>query len=250
MSQKLRQEQILHILEERGYVTVRFLTNALHYSSATINRDLNTMQTLGLVKRSYGGVEAARRDRALPLPLRQVYMKKEKRRNAEIAASLIENGDTVFLDASTSVQYMAPFLADKKELRVITNSMRLATELAEYDIEVICLGGRIAERPHVLCGEETVENAAKYRPNKMFFSFIRVLASGHVCTNGGYQYLLYRQLLKSSRECYFLTDHSKLAEDDGRVLCDFGELTGVISDFTFPDEIQKAYPNTRFICTT
>ena len=250
MSQKIRQEQILHILEERGFVTVRFLTNALHYSSATINRDLNAMQTLGLVKRSYGGVEGAKRDRALPLPLRQIYMKKEKRRNAEVAASLIENGDTVFLDASTSVQYMAPFLADKKDLRVITNSMLLATELAEYDFEVICLGGRIEERPHVLCSEETVENAAKYRPDKMFFSFIRVLSSGHVCTNGGYQYLLYRQLLKSSRQCYLLTDHSKLAKDGDQVLCDFGELSGVISDLEFPEEVKKAYPNTRFICTT
>ena len=46
MPQTLRQDQILEILEKRGYVTVRYLTDALHYSSATINRDLNKMQTL------------------------------------------------------------------------------------------------------------------------------------------------------------------------------------------------------------
>lgn len=57
MSQSIRQEQILEILETRGYVTVRYLVDRLHYSSATINRDLNKMQTLGLVKRTYGGVE-------------------------------------------------------------------------------------------------------------------------------------------------------------------------------------------------
>ena len=78
MSQKLRQEEILRILEHRGYCTVRYLTGALHYSSATINRDLNSMQTLGLVKRSYGGVEAVNRTHFMPLPQRQLFMKKEK----------------------------------------------------------------------------------------------------------------------------------------------------------------------------
>ena len=249
MSQKIRQEEILRILNKKGYCTVRYLTNALHYSSATINRDLNTMQTLGLVKRSYGGVEAADRSHTLPLPQRQLYMKKEKRRNAEVAASLIENGDTVFLDASTSVQYIAPFLVSKKNLRVITNSMLLATELAEYDMEIICLGGRITERPHVLFGDETVENAAKYRPDKMFFSFNRVLESGYVCTDGGCAYLLYRLMLKNSTESYLLTDHSKLESNSTQVLCHFGELTGVISDFEFPDKTKAEYPQTKFICT-
>ena len=250
MAQKIRQEEILRILERRGYCTVRYLTSALHYSSATVNRDLNSMQTLGLVKRTYGGVEAVDRSHSLPLPQRQLYMKKEKRRNAEVAAALIHNGDTVFLDGSTSVQYIAPFLAEKKDLHVITNSMLLATELAEYDIEVICLGGKILERPHVLGGEETVENAAKYRPDKMFFSFNRILASGYVCTSGGYTYLLYRQLLKSSRQAYLLTDHSKLVEEAEQTLCDFGELTGVIADFEFANETKALYPNTQFICTS
>ena len=250
MAQKIRQEEILRILERRGCCTVRYLTSALHYSSATVNRDLNSMQTLGLVKRTYGGVEAVDRSHSLPLPQRQLYMKKEKRRNAEVAAALIHNGDTVFLDGSTSVQYIAPFLAEKKDLRVITNSMLLATELAEYDIEVICLGGKILERPHVLGGEETVENAAKYRPDKMFFSFNRILASGYVCTSGGYTYLLYRQLLKNSRQAYLLTDHSKLVEEAEQTLCDFGELTGVIADFEFANETKALYPNTQFICTS
>ena len=82
MSQKLRQDQILAILAKRSYVTVRYLTDQLHYSSATINRDLNKMEALGLVKRSYGGVEAAKKEHLPALPERQFYMKKEKRRIA------------------------------------------------------------------------------------------------------------------------------------------------------------------------
>ena len=61
MSQKLRQEKILQIVEARKYVTVRELIYILQYSSATVNRDLNALQALGLVQRSRGGVEPAHR---------------------------------------------------------------------------------------------------------------------------------------------------------------------------------------------
>ena len=57
MYQQQRIKKILDILREHGYVTVKFLTQELHYSNATINRDLNVLQAQKLIKRSYGGVE-------------------------------------------------------------------------------------------------------------------------------------------------------------------------------------------------
>lgn len=245
MSQKIRQEQILEILEKRGYVTVRYLMDALHYSSATINRDLNKMETLGLVKRSYGGVEAAKRETLPALPERLFYMKKEKRRLARAAARLIHNGETVFLDGSTTVQYMLPFLSDKKDLRILTNSMRLAIELSDLDFDVICLGGRVAERPHVLDGDETVEIAQKYRAHKMFFSLDCISIDGDVRAA---QYMLYRTMLKNSDEAYILMDKTKVVDRVDVKLCDFSALAGVITDFEFPEETKKAFPDVRFIC--
>ena len=245
MSQKIRHEQILNILEKRGYVTVKYLVNALHYSSATINRDLNEMQILGLVKRSYGGVEARKRGRLPPLSEREFYMKKEKRRIAQEAAKLICNGDTIFLDGSTTVQYLIPFLSDKRDLTVITNNMRLAIELGTLDIDVVCLGGHINERPYVLYSEETIENAMKFQVNKMFFSVDSVTADGYIHHS---HYLLYKVMLKNSDHAYFLTDKTKIVDRLDAKLCDFSVLSGVISDFEFPEETKKAYPNVEFIC--
>ena len=90
--QKRRQEQILAILKAEKYATVKYLTHILDCSTATVNRDLNELQTAGLLKRCYGGAEAV--DGLLPpLPQRQFYRKGEKRRNAKKAAELIQNGD-------------------------------------------------------------------------------------------------------------------------------------------------------------
>lgn len=244
MSQNIRQEQILGILEKKGYVTVRYLVDALHYSSATINRDLNQMQILGLVKRTYGGVEAAKRSHLPALSQRQFYMKKEKRRIARQAAALIQNGDTVFLDGSTTVQHMLPFLGEKRDLQILTNNMRLAMELSDFDFEVICLGGQVVERPYVLSGDDAVEIAQKYQVNKMFFSVDAVTPDGFIHST---HHLLYKTVLRNSDETYFLTDKTKLADRLDRKLCDFSALTGVIADFDFPEETKNAYPNTKFL---
>lgn len=243
MSQKIRQEQILHILKQQGYVTVRYLVDALQYSTATVNRDLNAMQLRGLVRRSYGGVELTEQHRLPPLVQREFYRKQEKRRIAREAAGHIRSGDTVFLDASTTVQYIVPFLFQKKDVRVITNSLRVASELGDSGLEVICLGGGITERPYVLDGDITVENAMKYRPDIMFFSV------GQVTKDGAIQaahYLLYKTLLKSSREVWFLTDRTKLTDRLSNVLCDFSCLTGCISDFDFPEQTKQQFPNVQF----
>ena len=244
MAQKIRQEQILNILEKQGYVTVRYLSEILQYSSATINRDLNSMQTAGLVKRSYGGVEISKRSHLPPLSQRFFYHKKEKRSIAKEAAKQIQNGNTVFLDGSTTVQYMLPFLLEKKDLTIITNNLRLAIELGNTSFKVICLGGSVVERPHVLDGEETVENAQKYHPDKMFLSVANVTADGSISKSF---YLLYKTMLKNSAEAWLLTDQTKLTDRLHTSLCDFSRLTGVISDFEFPNATQESFPKVKFI---
>lgn len=247
MSQKIRQEQILEILKKQGYVTVRYLSDALQYSTATINRDLNSMQRSGLVKRSYGGVEIAKKKKIAPLTQRQFYRKKEKRRIAEEAVKLIKSGDTVFLDGSTTVQYMIPFLSQRKDIRIITNSLRLAIELGDSNMEIICLGGRITERPYVLYSDQTLENVMRYHPDKMFFSVDRITESGDVHS---YYYLFHKVLLKNSAQSWLLTDKTKVVDQLEETLCDFSRLTGIISDFDFPEETKNQYPDVMFISAT
>ena len=247
MSQKIRQDEILRILQEQEYATVRDLTAILHYSSATINRDLNFLQNLGIVKRNYGGVELVGKQKLPPLPIRIDFMKKEKRHIGRTAAELIEDGDVIFIDGSTTTQYMAPYLVDKKELCVITNNMQLALILGEYKMEVVCLGGHIVERPHMLAGDETVENALRYHADKAFFPTGAFSIDGRIAT-GAIYHLIHKIMMRNSKKTYFLADRSKVRDSFSQELCDFAALNGVVSDFEFPQETQRKFPNTEFIC--
>ncbi len=247
MSQKLRQEKILAILKKQGYATVKELVSMLDYSSATVNRDLNAMQKQKLVKRSYGGVEPITQRRYPTLPFRYDLMKKEKRHIGKAAASFVENGDTLFIDASTTASYMGAYLSEKKDLHVITNNMQLAIQLSESGIRVTVLGGTVLESPSMLIGDETVENAMRYHADKMFFSTGSFTPDGAIGDGSSY-YLLHRTMMKGSEKIYYLADEGKEVPTVKKQVASFADITCVISDREFPEETKKAFLGTTFVC--
>lgn len=245
MYQKERLDNILYIVKKNGYVTVKYLVSALHYSNATINRDLNVLESQKKVRRSYGGVEYVER-KGVALPFRYHFMRSEKLKIGKKAAEFVQDGDTVFIDASTTAEYMTEYLTEKKNITVITNNMALVMHLSEYGINAICLGGKIIEPPYMLSGVETVENAMKHRADKMFFSTGYVSEDGQIGGGEGY-FLLHSVMKNNSKEVYFLVDHEKLSQlPPNLYLFDFSKITGVISDYEFSEETQRKYSNTKF----
>ena len=244
MSSKARQDEIIAILENKGYVTVKYLTEVLHYSSATINRDLNALQSRQLVTRSYGGVELVRSP-YVPVFFRAHKTHIEKKNIGRAAAAYVRDGDTVFIDGSTTAQYMEQYLVNRKNLTVVTNNIVLAANLSQYGIKIICLGGMIAEAPSMLYSSETVENAARYRVDKMFFATSAVSADGLVAS--GVYDLLLKTVFSRAKEIFYLADHQKIDRPFNSILCDLNTPDHVISDYAFSEETKKKYPRTHFV---
>ena len=115
MFQRERIDKILSILHRRGYITVKSLTEELHYSTATINRDLNILEQMGEIRRTYGGAELTV-PKTVPVMFRYEQGKTGKKRIAKAAADLVEDGDTIFMDGSTTVQYMGEYILEKKNI--------------------------------------------------------------------------------------------------------------------------------------
>lgn len=248
MSSKARQNDIIKILEKQGYVTVKYLTEALHYSSATINRDLNALQGKQLVTRSYGGVELVR-SKYVPISFRAHKMRAEKKYIGKAAASFVRDGDTVFIDGSTTAQCMEQYLVSRKDLTVITNNIVLAASLSAYDnIRIICLGGTIVEAPSMLYGPETVENAARYKVDKMFFSTSAVSSDGRIAS--GVYDLMFKAIRKNAEKIFYLVDHKKIDQPFNTIFCDFSEVDYVISDHDFPLQTKESCAGTQFIAVS
>ena len=223
---------------------MQYLTETLHYSTATINRDLNILQNQHIIKRSYGGAELVK-NKGIPVIFRYNKAKTEKRHIGMKAASFVEDGDTIFIDATTTTQCMAQYLTERKNLTVITNNMAVATYLSEYKMNIICLGGNVIESPCMLGGDQTVENVMKYRADKMFFSTRGITPDNKIA--GSIFYLVHKNMMQNAGRIYYLVDHEKINVDCNTVLCSFDEIDCIISDYKFPEEMMQKYQDTEFV---
>lgn len=245
MYKQERLDSIIDILKKNNYVTVKYLTEELHYSTATINRDLNALLKQKLIRRSYGGVELLK-SKSVPLVFRYHKMKAIKRQIGKKAAEFIKNGDTVFIDGSTTAQYIGQYITERTNLTVITNNMALASYLSEYNIQVICLGGKVVEIPSMLYSLETVENARKNKADKMFFSTGGFTSDGKIQTSETY-YLMHKVMRENSSESFFLADHEKLNRPCPKFIFDLNDIDYIISDYNFDKHIMMKYKDTNFI---
>ena len=247
MYQKERLDTILNYIRENGYVTTKNLVEKFHYSVASVNRDLNILQTSGLVKRSYGGVEFIEK-KYTPYTFRQHKEKNLKSSVSKKAVELISDGDTVFISGSTTTEYMLNYLTTKKNITVITNNMYLASQLSMVGVKTVCLGGKVTVPPFFLGGSDTVNNARKYIANKFFFSTASCTLDGQIGT-GWTWYDMYVEMCNNSEKTYYLVTSSKIRKksDLKALLFDFSKVSGVISDIDFDESVKAKFPNTEFI---
>ena len=245
MNKKERLDAIMDIMRRYKYVTVKFLTEELHYSTATINRDLNSLMRQKLITRSYGGAELLE-TKSIPLMFRYHKMKAEKNRIAKKASEFINDGDTIFIDGSTTTQYIGQHLFNKKNITVITNNIYLVSFLSENGIDAVCLGGKISEPPNMLCSSETIENLSHYKADKFFFSTVGINEYGDIVSSDLY-FLMHRIMAKNSAEQFFLLDHGKTHCKAPKILFSLDEISHFISDFALPENITDKFPDTTFI---
>ena len=246
MYQKERVDKILKILRENGYVNVKYLCDEIGYSKATINRDLNYMEKRKLVVRSYGGVELVEKQ-DIPLVFRYHKMKAEKKRICKAAAELVKDGDVIFIDPSSTTEYITPYLVDKNNIVVITSNIAIVAYLSDFsNIKTVCLGGEIFEPPSMLGGDLCVKNAMEYKADKFFFSTHGINDNGEIGGSGIYN-LLTNVMARNSKEVIYLVDHEKVNLASKSVVMTVDSVDIIVTDYKFGENFKEKYNNTKFI---
>lgn len=248
MYQQERLNAILKILKENHYATVDYLVEQIHYSPASIRRDLTLLEKQGLVKRSYGGVQINQVSDT-PFKFRQHLMKLEKNKIAYVASKMVENGDTIFLDGSTTVQFMGHYLTEKKDITVITNNMMLASYLKEKGVSVYCSGGELTELPGTLSGIIAANTFSSFHACKMFISTDGVDENGIVTVKTDGNFIHNNAMLKNSDKHIYLCGSDKIGKHEKLVQCTLNDIDYFITDKKLNDSLITKYPNTEFIYT-
>ena len=159
-----RRNLILEKLQAEKRVVVSELSQLYEVSEETIRRDLAT--------KSYGGA-VINEDVSIDLPfnIRKNQNVSGKQQMADIAASLVQEGDHIFLDASTTAVFIAKALKEKERLTVITNSMEILLELSDVSgWNIISTGGVMKEGYLAFLGSKTEDAIRSYYVDKVIIS--------------------------------------------------------------------------------
>jgi DeoR family fructose operon transcriptional repressor len=212
-----RRQSLLEILRKQAGLRVAELAEALGVSEGTIRNDLNALEQAGRLRRVHGGAVLTDQEQ-----FRNNSFLRRFRENAAAklaiareAAGLINDGDSILLDASSTAYYLAQALTAREKLRVMTNGFEVARELAQNSSNsVILIGGVVNNDSSSVTGLLSERIIAEMHIEKAFvscsgFSLERGMTEVHL-----EEAQLKRKAIESSKQVFALIDSSKFGKED------------------------------------
>ena len=227
-----REDEILALLNETEYATVDYLARKMNISSSSIRRDLKNLEERGLVNRSYGGVKIAEATgKRIPFSLRSHENSLQKKQIAKAAVALINAGDVVFLDGSSSAYFTAELLPSIGGVTVITNSVDVMSCLSRYDIKAFCTGGNLsAENKAVLVGGYAQDFLRGLRADVAIFSVQAVDANGDCFDCYPEEVTIRNIMMQNARRRILLCDSSKWNKTSTFYQGNVSDIDYIVSD--------------------
>lgn len=231
-----RQSKIADLVDKNGSIRVSEISKDFNVSEETIRRDLEKLESEGFLNRIHGGAVKSIHKEGVEIPVlkRQAKNIQEKKMIAKKAASMVEDGDIIAIDASTTALQMTNYLKGMN-LTIITNSIPVTLELVkEEGLQMILIGGYVSEDSMSLVGNFAERVVRDYHVDKFFFSCMGVDLNRGLSEIHEAQALVKNQLLNISDKLYLLADHSKFGEKSLIRLCDINVVDYLITDNRVP----------------
>lgn len=228
----IRRQDIIKILQENDFSDIAFLSKKLNVSEMTIRRDLDNLEQEGLISKVYGGAKIRMKEPYDPsLKVRKTKNLEQKRVIAKAAAGMINDGDIVGLDASTTALEISKKIKDKKNITVVTNSIEIAIELSDIqDITVILLGGTVRKSSLSLIGPSVAKMLEDVYIDKTFLSSKAISFDEGLTDAIVEEGLTKKELIKRSKDIYVVIDHSKLCKTSFYQVADYRSIKAIITD--------------------
>lgn len=234
MSTYKRRQIISAILREQGEVTIEELSARLEVSENTIRNDLDAMEAENSLRRIRGGAVALERDNRSTSPAlaeRSQINRQEKHLIARWAAHLVEDGDTIMLDASSTIYHMATFLKQRRSLTVLTNGIDVARLLAENATNKVILVSNVV-RPDGFStvGELHPSVRKRFFAPKCFISCVGFSFEQGLTVSEVDEAAVKTQMLELAQQVIVLADHSKFGKFGAFSFASLDQISFLITD--------------------
>ena len=237
-----RKFRITEILSRQRSVSAADLTAMLGVTAATIRRDLAELEQKGLLVRSHGGAVSKSNTTSFQpsYELQGKLNPEEKKRIAAEAARLVLDGETIFLEGSTTVAEIVPHLHAYKRLTVVTNSPLILFQLYQYPaISVIATGGELRHDIFYLSGVWTQRALHEIRVDKAFMGVSAVDPAYGISTASQAEATIKQAITRSARVRVGLADYSKFGKQSFAFVGPITDLQVVVTDEKTSKDILK-----------
>jgi DeoR/GlpR family transcriptional regulator of sugar metabolism len=210
-----RRQLILEMVRANGAVSLRELARVVQTSEVTVRRDVRALEAEGLLDRRHGGaVLPGGLAREPGYPQKTHLCAAEKSAIADVAASLVQEGDAIVVGAGTTTQELARRLARVPGLTVVTNSLLVAQALAHANrVEVVMTGGTLRGSNYALVGSGAEQSLQGLRVARAFVSGSGLTAERGLSTSNMLSASVDRALVQAASEVVVLADHTKIGTD-------------------------------------
>ena len=219
METQNREKDILDILYEKDRVSVSELAKTLFVSEMTVRRDLSTLEKKGVIKRYRGGAVLSTVSNEMPISRRFFVDEDEKKELGRQAAKFLSDNLTVYIDSSSTCQYIIPHMNKFKNLMLITNSVNSLLYASKLQIPCVLLGGKYYDRDMCLVGSMTEEFAAQFNVDLAFFSPLGISEDGVVSDIDSEQTSVRKIIMKNAKKKVFLFEKNKFNKTYLYTLC-------------------------------
>jgi DeoR family fructose operon transcriptional repressor len=202
-----RQQHILDILRTVGEVRIPSLKDEFNVTEMTIRRDLEKMEQLNFLRRTFGG--AILFDKDVAIRERMNFMRGEKMSIGKKAAEVIMPGESVFIDGGTTTVEIARFIKPHVGITVVTNALNVAEELQDKGITVIITGGNLVDATSTMVGPIAVETISKMAFDRVFLGTTGFTSKHGFSNSNMHEADLKKIAITQASEANIVLDHTK-----------------------------------------
>ncbi|WP_037138922.1 DeoR/GlpR family DNA-binding transcription regulator [Rhodococcoides fascians] len=210
---EIRRSEIVRLAKSGALTSVDELSSLFEVTASTIRRDLNHLTERGLLARTYGGAIALSGHREPSIKQRSLEGYDAKREISAWAAEQVEPGETILLDAGTTVGAMGEFLRSATDLTVIAAGLTALESLADADsVHVECIGGTLRHLSQGFVGPLAEASLQRVSFDRAFLGADAVTAEFGICEAGYEQTRLKELMMERAGRTYVLAHSAKLGQ--------------------------------------
>lgn len=241
MLKEERLNEIINLLKVHKFASVDFLVNELHYSPATIRRDITVLANSGVVNKVHGGVGL----NEYSVTIREHENVDKKKKICVEAAKLIPDHSTIYVVGSSTTYILSTLLIEKKDITIVTSDLKLAMYFSQNGVNCYCVGGKVYE--NAVAGSFAIDSLRRFHMDMCIFSVSAISDDGNISSRDEDFAQMVKELICRAGKSICLCVADNWGKEKLISCANVSDVDYLITDRENIQDLITQFPKTRII---